>query len=119
MKAIFLGYPKGAKGYRLWLINEKKVVISRDVIFNEMTFFKTNLHAPEQYKETGNFQFEVENDKSYTIPGGNQNDSQSGNLQGSQEMTNDRLIDEADTVLQEDSNMEEQAEADDNKGDEQ
>ena len=46
VKAIFLGYPKGVKGYRLWLVNETKVVISRDVIFNEKIFFKTNMQVP-------------------------------------------------------------------------
>ena len=47
MKAIFLGYPKGVKWYRLWLINERKVIISRDVIFNENVFFKRNLQVLE------------------------------------------------------------------------
>ena len=45
MKAVFLGYPKGVKGYRLWLIDERKVVISRDVTFNEKLFFETNLQV--------------------------------------------------------------------------
>ena len=41
-KAIFLGYPKGIKGYKLWLIEEKKVIISRDVVFNELKVCKEN-----------------------------------------------------------------------------
>ena len=34
-KAIFLGYARGVKGYRLWSLDEKKFVISRDVTFDE------------------------------------------------------------------------------------
>ncbi|KAL5715795.1 hypothetical protein ACHQM5_017567 [Ranunculus cassubicifolius] len=34
-KAIFLGYPVGVKGYRLWCTDLKKFVVSRDVTFNE------------------------------------------------------------------------------------
>ena len=34
-KAIFLGYPKGVKGYRLWSIEDSKFIISRDVTFDE------------------------------------------------------------------------------------
>ena len=62
MKAIFLGYPKGVKGYKLWLINERKVIISRNVIFNENAFFKTNLQVLKHTQNIDNFQFEVESD---------------------------------------------------------
>jgi len=34
-KAIFLGYAKGVKGYRLWSVEDSKFVISRDVTFDE------------------------------------------------------------------------------------
>jgi hypothetical protein len=34
-KAIFLGFNNGVKGFRLWSIEFKKVVVSRDVTFNE------------------------------------------------------------------------------------
>jgi len=35
MKAIFLGYAKGVKGYRLWCLEDSKFVISRDATFDE------------------------------------------------------------------------------------
>ena len=35
MKCIFLGYKFGVKGYKLWCLETKKLVISRDVIFDE------------------------------------------------------------------------------------
>ncbi|KAL2231194.1 UNVERIFIED_CONTAM: Retrovirus-related Pol polyprotein from transposon TNT 1-94 [Sesamum indicum] len=37
MKCVFIGYPDGVKGYRLWVRNQPgfKVIISRNVTFNE------------------------------------------------------------------------------------
>ncbi|GKF27618.1 retrovirus-related pol polyprotein from transposon TNT 1-94, partial [Tanacetum coccineum] len=37
IKCIFLGYPDGVKGYRLWRLDDvkPKIIISRDVVFNE------------------------------------------------------------------------------------
>ncbi|KAL0442201.1 UNVERIFIED_CONTAM: hypothetical protein Sradi_0159000 [Sesamum radiatum] len=39
-KCIFIGYPDGVKGYRLWLRSQPgyKVIVSRDVTFNEYEF---------------------------------------------------------------------------------
>ena len=39
-KCIFLGYPKGVKGYMLWDPKSKKKVISRVVIFDEASMLK-------------------------------------------------------------------------------
>ena len=45
-KVVFLAYPKGVKGYKLWLIQDKKVIINRDVMFNEFESIKaTTLEA--------------------------------------------------------------------------
>ncbi|KAL5549287.1 hypothetical protein UlMin_004518 [Ulmus minor] len=37
VKCVFLGYPEGTKGYRLWMKDSKgyKVIVSRDVVFKE------------------------------------------------------------------------------------
>ncbi|KAG8474632.1 hypothetical protein CXB51_031261 [Gossypium anomalum] len=35
IKGIFLGYKAGVKGYKLWCPENRKVVISRDVVFDE------------------------------------------------------------------------------------
>jgi len=37
LKRIFIWYPKGVKGYKLWCLEDrhKKCIISRDVVFNE------------------------------------------------------------------------------------
>lgn len=32
---MFIGYPNKVKGYKIWCIERKKCVISRDVIYNE------------------------------------------------------------------------------------
>lgn len=37
-KAIFVGYPPGVKGYKLYDVEKKKFVISRDVQFFEENF---------------------------------------------------------------------------------
>ena len=42
-KCTVLGYPQGVKAFRIWLLKERKCVISRDVIFNEHIFYKTNM----------------------------------------------------------------------------
>lgn len=60
-RTIFLGYPKGVKGFKMWLIDENKCVISRDVIFNELVFPKANLQVVKNNKETDIFQFKVKN----------------------------------------------------------
>ena len=40
MKCIFLGYKSGVKGYKLWCSETKKLVISRDVIFDETSMIQ-------------------------------------------------------------------------------
>ncbi|KAG8480597.1 hypothetical protein CXB51_024789 [Gossypium anomalum] len=37
IKCVFLGYKAGVKGYKLWSPENRKVVISRDVVFDETT----------------------------------------------------------------------------------
>lgn len=38
VKVRFLGYPTNAKGYRLWDEEKGKILIRRDVVFNEIEF---------------------------------------------------------------------------------
>lgn len=37
---MILGYLMGTKSYKVWLIDEFKCIISRDVVFNEYAFYK-------------------------------------------------------------------------------
>ena len=39
LKGIFMGYPQGTKGYRVWLVEEEKSTISRNVVFDESTLY--------------------------------------------------------------------------------
>ncbi|KAM1968545.1 hypothetical protein ACFX15_043442 [Malus domestica] len=39
-KVIFLGFSSGVKGYRLWCPEMKRLVISRDVTFDEESMFR-------------------------------------------------------------------------------
>lgn len=39
-KGVLLGYPPGVKGFKVWLIDEKKCVISRNVQFQENAVYK-------------------------------------------------------------------------------
>ena len=40
LKCMFLGYPEGVKGHRLWCVDSKppQCIISKDVTFHEMRF---------------------------------------------------------------------------------
>ncbi|KAG7554353.1 GAG-pre-integrase domain [Arabidopsis suecica] len=46
-KGILLGYPIGVKGYKIWLLEEKKCVVSRNVIFQENASYKDLMQRKE------------------------------------------------------------------------
>ena len=63
-KCIFLRYPEGVKGYKLWYVEEgnQKMIISRDVTFNENEMYhslKRGLNASRENKQVRN-QVELE-----------------------------------------------------------
>ena len=71
IKCIFLGYPEGIKGYRLWNKESPgvKIIISHDVVFNEneMLSMRTKTIGTEEDSENrsltldiDHFEFEVE-----------------------------------------------------------
>ncbi|KAL5757330.1 hypothetical protein ACOSP7_019941 [Xanthoceras sorbifolium] len=76
-RCIFIGYPSGVKGYKLWCPDPKspKVIISRDVVFDESAmlypvketstrkeiFVSSNTNAASSSKQV---EFEVENEPS-------------------------------------------------------
>lgn len=39
-KGLFMGYPEGVKGFRIWCNDSRKCIISRDVTFHEAEMFK-------------------------------------------------------------------------------
>ena len=40
LKGVFIGYPTGVKGYRVWLLEDRKCVISRNAVFREALVYK-------------------------------------------------------------------------------
>ena len=47
---MFLGYPQGVKGYRLWCMEkgQPQVLISRDVVFRESEIYYTRKASTDQ-----------------------------------------------------------------------
>nr|GEY60693.1 retrotransposon protein, putative, Ty1-copia subclass [Tanacetum cinerariifolium] len=62
IKCIFLGYPDGVKGYRLWRLDDvkPKIIISRDVVFNESLMYKDTLKGAGAADYRKEVKFEVE-----------------------------------------------------------
>ena len=71
IKCIFLGYPEGVKGYRLWNKESTgvKIIISHDVVFNENQMLSMRTNTASTKKDSANksltldknhFEFEVE-----------------------------------------------------------
>jgi len=50
MKCIFLGYQDSVKGYKLWDPKESKLLISRDVTFDETTILNPRPHEDHDNK---------------------------------------------------------------------
>ncbi|KAG8486278.1 hypothetical protein CXB51_019698 [Gossypium anomalum] len=61
IKCVFLGYKAGVKGYKLWYPENRKVVISRDVVFNE-TAMLLNLSLKDSYNKENQKQKYTETD---------------------------------------------------------
>jgi hypothetical protein len=53
-KCIFLSFKKGVKGYKLWDLVVQKVVISRDVVFDEKSMTKAFKEEKSQAAESSN-----------------------------------------------------------------
>ncbi|KAJ8868962.1 hypothetical protein PR048_030503 [Dryococelus australis] len=54
-ECIFLGFQEGIKGYRLWRLSDKRIIVSRDVRFYEHVFpFKTPCPAKPLVHEQEN-----------------------------------------------------------------
>lgn len=47
LKRIFMGYPQGTKGYTIWLPDEGKSTISRNVVFDEETLYAVGKELQE------------------------------------------------------------------------
>ena len=63
MKCVFLGYKSGVKGYKLWCLETKKLIISRDVIFDETPMIRESASKDstddDQQKSKRQVEFEI------------------------------------------------------------
>ncbi|KAH9657439.1 hypothetical protein KPL70_023077 [Citrus sinensis] len=62
LKCVFLGYPEGVKGYRLWCTDLKppRCIVSRDVVFNEQEMLKSYTKKLEDSnKDTGSLEDQI------------------------------------------------------------
>ena len=50
-KGFFVGYPQRTKGFRVWLLEEEKCTISRNVIFHEEEVYKDSQERNDSQKE--------------------------------------------------------------------
>ena len=60
-QCIFLGFKKGVKGFKLWDPSSQKVVVSRDVVFDESHIVKSNYNsqAVDENKKGSTVQVEL------------------------------------------------------------
>ena len=67
-KAVFVGFRDGVKGFKLWDPRDKKIVISRDVTFDEAYMMRPR--APQQVEgdQTGEISQQVEDDVTPLTP---------------------------------------------------
>ncbi|GJY50218.1 retrovirus-related pol polyprotein from transposon TNT 1-94 [Tanacetum coccineum] len=62
IKSIFLGYPDGVKGYKLWRLDDvkPKIIIIKDVVFNESLMYKDTLKGARAADSGNEVEFKVE-----------------------------------------------------------
>lgn len=96
-RGVFLGYDQGTKGYKVWLVDEERMIIGKDVVFNEKRFFKDlekegsqELDQPEQQPKKGKKKVTftsdlVEFEGDHSDQGGAHKGDQGGDHTGDQE----------------------------------
>lgn len=81
-QCIFIGYEKGVKGYKLWDPEARKVVISRDLIFDEDSMVKAHQGVEKSESRESSKQQGIQIELGYFDTGGDT--STGGDTCGSQ-----------------------------------
>ena len=64
-KAIFVGFKGGVKGFKLWDLEDKKFVCSRDVTFDEASMMKASMMKASMMKASSSQQVENKTNESH------------------------------------------------------
>ncbi|KAG6407742.1 hypothetical protein SASPL_130739 [Salvia splendens] len=68
-KALFMGFSAGVKGYRLWCLESKKTIVSRDVTFDESSMLnKVNPNSSDTSQQVEYTLKQVEFEETVVIP---------------------------------------------------
>ena len=67
-KAVFLGFKRGVKGYKLWDFEDQKIVLSRDVTFDESSSVKSSSSQQVECGQTKGISQRVKRDASSPSP---------------------------------------------------
>ncbi|KAG6432874.1 hypothetical protein SASPL_104463 [Salvia splendens] len=68
-KALFMGFSAGVKGYRLWCLESKKTIVSRDVTFDESSMLnKVNPNSSDTSQQVEYTPKQVEFEEAVVIP---------------------------------------------------
>ncbi|KAG6397662.1 hypothetical protein SASPL_143832 [Salvia splendens] len=68
-KALFMGFSAGVKGYRLWCLESKKTIVSRDVTFDESSMLnKVNPNSSDTSQQVVYTPKQVEFEEAVVIP---------------------------------------------------
>nr|GEW89913.1 retrovirus-related Pol polyprotein from transposon TNT 1-94 [Tanacetum cinerariifolium]GEW89916.1 retrovirus-related Pol polyprotein from transposon TNT 1-94 [Tanacetum cinerariifolium] len=106
VKCILLGYPKGAKGYRLYRLDDEspKIVTSRNVVFNESVMYKDTLKDSGACdKSVEELQVEVEPQRlNNDTPKEDQTDQEDGDDEDARNQATDQPPDLTDYQLVQD-----------------
>ena len=67
-KDVFLGFKRGVKSYKLWDSENRKIVLKRDVAFDESSMLQTLSSLQMESDQTKRISQQVESDASLSSP---------------------------------------------------
>jgi len=67
-KRVFVGFKKSVKGYKIWNLKGKKIILSRDVTFDEASMVKPTSSQQVESEKTNMISQQVESDATLPPP---------------------------------------------------